>query len=61
MYFSPSLTRFCGCSLTDDVGTTHDTAGSEPFCAAPTKLVIDWMLPSWSLSWTVSNFRSGLK
>lgn len=35
-----------GCSLTEWFGTTHDTAGSVPVRAAPTRLLIDWMLAS---------------
>ena len=34
-YDWPALTDEGGCSLTSPEGTTHDTAGSVPFFAAP--------------------------
>ena len=40
-YFRPSVIGAGGCSLTEFVGTTHDTAGNVPFRAAAAKLSTD--------------------
>lgn len=60
-YASPLATDDRGCSETSSLGTTHETAGRTPFVAAPKKLPIDWMLPSWPSCWTVVNHGSGFQ
>ena len=50
-----------GCSLTDWVGRTHDTAGSVPFFAAATKLSTDCTLPTVPACCTSVKLGSGFQ
>ena len=60
-YCWPALTLPGECSLTDLFGIAHETAGNEPSCAAPTRLLTDWMLESEPLLRTVSKPGSGFQ
>src|SRR4029079_1211878 len=61
VYDSPSCTLAGGCSLTDFVGTIHETDGIAFASTAATKLSTVWMLLSWPAALTVSNCGSGFQ
>src|SRR6202035_3025896 len=57
----PSLTSDGGCSDTSPLGTSHETAGRLPCCAAEKKYRIDSMLPSCPSFWTSVKDGSGFQ
>src|SRR5258706_15231413 len=60
-YDWPALTDAGGCSLTSPEGTTQETAGNVPLCAAPKKFDTDWMFCNWPSFFTVSKYGSGFQ